>query len=219
MTAARRPERGLVRGCCLLVSLAVVMLGVLAFLAVRTLAAPDLGAPPQGPDHGDSEAAIADYLGAKVITLLLTQSHAVVTLSEHDLTVLAAAHLTSPWSNVTARVRDQLIVVDGQHPYGPLTITPVAHISLSLDVTKSPPQITTRVEQLDIGQLGMPGFIRDRLVGSFASSIDVNRVFSNGSPELQVLRATIDCMRVVPGGLTLGVHRPGTQTDTSVCSR
>lgn len=217
MTAARRRQRGLVRGCCLLVGLGVVLLGVLAFLADRAVAAPDLGAPPQGPSHGASETAIAVSLGAQVVTELLTQPHAVVTLSEHDLTVIAATHLTTNWSNVTARARDGLILVSGQHPAGPLTVTPVAHVSLSLDVTKSPPSLSSRVEQLDIGQLGMPGFIRDRLLGSFASSIDVDRIFS-GSPALQALRANLECVLVVPSGVNVGVHRPGTQNDTSSCN-
>lgn len=218
MTAAHRPERGLVRGCCLLVGFAVVVLGVLAFLADRALAAPDLGPPPQGPDHGGSETAIALTLGAQVATELLTQPHAVVTLSEHDLTVLAAAHLGGSWQNVTVRARGPLMVLSGQHAAGPVTVTPVARLSITLDVTKSPPSLSSQVEELDIGQLGMPGFIRDRIIGTVASSIDLNRLFS-GSPPLQLLRANLECVAVVPGGLNVGVHRPGEQADTSVCGR
>lgn len=204
------------RGCCLLIALAVVLLGVLAFVAVRALAAPDLGPPPQGPDHGDGETAIAISLGSQVVTQLLTQPHAVVTLSEHDLTVLATAHLPSGWSNVTARSRDHLVVLSGQHAFGPVAVSPVTHVSVSLDVTKSPPSLKSNVVQLDIGQLGTPGFIRDRIFGSFGSSIDLNRIFS-GSPALQALRANLECVAVAPDGLRVGVHRPGTQTDTAVC--
>jgi hypothetical protein len=217
VTAARRAQRGLVRGCCLLGVAAVAIVGAVVFLAVRSLAAPDLGAAPQGPDHGDTETAIAVTLASQAVAELLAQPHAVVTLSEHDLTVLAAAHHPDDLSDVSARIRDQLIVLSGHRPFGPLTFTPVAHVSIRLDVTKSPPDLSSRVVELDVGQLGMPGFIRDRILGSFASTIDLNRLFS-GSPALQALRANLECVAVVPEGLRVGVRRPGAQIDTSVCA-
>ena len=59
MSRPVRAQAGLVRGCCLLVVLLVVVLGTGAFFADRALAAPSLGASPRGPAHGESEPAIA----------------------------------------------------------------------------------------------------------------------------------------------------------------
>lgn len=213
----RRAQSGLVRGCCLLGVVALVLLGFAAFIADRALAAPDLGQSPRGPGHGESETAIAVTLGAQLALALLTQPHAVVTLSEHDLTVLAAAHPPRDVTGLTARVRDGRIVLSGQHPFGPFTVSPVARVVLSLDVTRSPPSLTSRVAQLDIGQLGLPGFIQDRILGSFGSSIDVNALF-NSSPALEAVRAFLECVTVAPEGLRVGVHRPGIALDTAVCA-
>ena len=214
--SSRRAQSGLVRGCCLLGVVALVLLGFAAFLADRALAAPDLGQAPRGPGHGEGETAIAISLGTQLALALLTQPHAVVTLSEHDLTILAAEHPPSDVTGLTARVRDGRIVLSGQHPFGPFTVTPVARVVLNLDVKQSPPSLTSRVAQLDIGQLGLPGFIQDRVLSSFGSSIDLNALF-NGSPALEAVRAFLECVSVAPDGLRVGVHRPGIALDTAVC--
>ncbi|MGH7685693.1 MAG: hypothetical protein ACREN2_02585 [Candidatus Dormibacteria bacterium] len=212
----RRAQRGLVRGCCLLGVVALVLLGFAVFLADRALAAPDLGRSLQGPDHGESETAIAVSLGTQLALALLTQPHAVVTLSEHDLTILAAAHPPSDVTGLTARVREGRIVLSGQHPFGPFNVSPVARVVLNLDVTQSPPSLTSRVAQLDIGQLGLPGFIQDRILGSFGSTIDLNAMF-NSSPALEAVRGFLECVSVAPDGVRVGVHRLGIAVDTAVC--
>lgn len=216
MRPPRHAQRGVVRGCCLLVAAAVVVTGALVFVAVRAFAAPDLGSAPQGPDHGDTQTAIALTLGSQVVLALVTQPHAVITLSEHDLTVLADAHPPAGVSGLTARVRDGLVVLSGQHPFGPFTVTPVAHVSVAVDTRQSPPALSSRVVELDLGQLGLPGFIQDRLLGSFAGTIDLDGLFG-GSPALQALRSFLECVVVAPDGLRVGVHRPGIDPDTSVC--
>jgi hypothetical protein len=217
VTRAARAQGGLVRGCCALLVVALVVLGAIAFIADRALAAPDLGAAPRGPDHGDSQTAIAVSLGSQLVLALIAQPHAVLTLSEHDLTVLAAAHPPSGVTGLTARVRNGLVVVSGQHPFGPFTVNPVAHVSVALDVNQAPPSLSSRVDQLDIGQLGLPGFIKDRILGSFASSINLDQLFK-GSPALQALRANLECVAISPDGLLVGVHRPGFAPDTTVCA-
>lgn len=216
MRSGRRAQAGLVRGCCLLVGATVVVAGLLAFVADRGFAAPDLGSAPQGPDHGDSQTAIAVSLGAQVVLAMVTQPHVVFTLSEHDLTVLAQAHPPSGVTGLTARVRNGLVVVSGQHPFGPFTVTPVARVSVAVDTRQSPPDLSSKVVELDIGQLGLPGFIQDRILGSFAGTIDLDRLFG-GSPALQALRASLECVAVAPDGLHVGVHRPGVDPDTGVC--
>jgi len=218
MSIRRRAQAGLVRGCCLLLVLVVVVLGAGAFIADRSLAAPSLGALPAGPDHGESETAIAVALGVQLATELLTQPHAVVTLSEHDLTVLARAHNPHPNSlhNVIARVRDGLVVVEADHPFGPFTVTPVAHISLALGAGPAAPLVSTQVVELDVGQLTLPGFIRDRLLAGLAPSLSVNPLFS-ASATLQAIRASLECIAIANDGVRIGFHRPGTASSPSAC--
>lgn len=218
MRPARRPERGLVRGCCLLIILLVVLLGAAAYFADRALAAPSLGPSPAGPDHGDTEAAIAAALGVQLAAELLTESHAVVTLSEHDLTVLAQAHNPHPNSltNLTARVRDGLVVITADHPFGPFTVSPVARIAVALVSPGTSPSVSVTIVELDVGQLVLPGFIRDREVGSLAPTLSLNPLFSS-SAALQALKANLECIVVASDGVRVGVHRPATAPDPSVC--
>ncbi|MFN2582848.1 MAG: hypothetical protein ABR498_08935, partial [Candidatus Dormibacteria bacterium] len=161
---------------------------------------------------------IAISLGTQLGAELLTTPHAYVTLSEHDLTVLADEHNPNPsmLSGVSIRVRSNLVVVSGQHPIGPVSVTPVAHMSLTLDPSKSPPTLTSQVVQLEVGELGIPGFLRDRVLGTFAGPIDLDRLFS-ASPALQLLRAHIECVTVARDGVRVGVHRPTVTPDPSVC--
>ena len=209
------------RGCCVLVIVLVVVLGAAIFLAVRALAAPDLGAAPRGPDDGRDQAAIAVTLAAQVVPQLLLHSDATVTLSEHDLTVLVNEHSAGGLRDATVRVRNGQVVVSGQHPFGPFTVTPVARLALSLDTSVSPPVLTTQVDEFDVGQLGLPGFIRDRILGSLSSSIDLNQLFS-GTPPLELLEGDIECVAIVDtgqqAGLVIGVHRPGATGNTTVCA-
>jgi hypothetical protein len=218
VTAARRPERGLVRGCCLLIVLLVVVLGAAAYFADRALAAPSLGAAPAGPDHGDTEAAIAVALGVQLAAELLTEPHGVVTLSEHDLTVLARAHNPHPnsLSNLTARIRDGLVVISADHPFGPFTVTPVARIAISLASPNTSPSVSASIVELDVGQLVLPGFLRDREVGSLAPTLSLNALFG-ASAALQAVRASLECIVIAPDGVRVGVHRPATAPDPSVC--
>ena len=218
MTSLRCAQSGVVRGCCLLIVLVVAVLGASAFIADRALAAPSLGATPAGPDHGESEAAIALTLGAQLAAELLAQPDGVVTLSEHDLTVLARAHNPHPNSlrNVSARVRDGLVVVEAEHHYGPFTVMPVARISVALSTAASAPLIATHMVELDVGELTLPGFIRDRLVGSLAPALSVNPLFAR-SAAMRALRAYLECVVVAQDGVRIGVHRPGTTPQPSVC--
>lgn len=221
MTRRSRAQLGLMRGCCALVVVAVVVAGAAVFLAVRATAAPDLGAMPRGPSDGDNQAAIAVKLAAQLVPQLLLNPHGTVTLSEQDLTVLAGEHRAGGLADPTVRVRSGQLVLSGQHPFGPFTVTPVAHLAVALDTTKSPPVLTTQIQEFDVGQLGVPGFIRDRLVGSLTSTIDLGRLFG-GLPALQALEGNIECAAVVDNGqqagLRVGVHRPGAGADTTVCA-
>src|ERR1039458_6380659 len=65
----RAGERGLFRGCC--AGLLLLVVAALArVLLIRLPSAPNLGAPPAGPDDGGSPGAIAAALGGEVDTEL-----------------------------------------------------------------------------------------------------------------------------------------------------
>lgn len=224
MTRRSRAQLGLIRGCCALVVVGVVIVGAAIFVAVRAAAAPDLGAAPRGPNDGDGQTAIAVKLAAELLPQLLLNSDGTVTLSEQDLTVLVNEQGAGGLSGATVRARNGQLVVSGQHPFGPFTVTPVAHLTLALDTTTSPPKLALQVEKFEVGQLGVPGFIRDRMLGNLSSSIDLGQLFG-GSPALQALESNIECAAVVDGdpgqrqaGLRIGVHRPGAGANAAVCT-
>ena len=118
--------------------------------------------------------------------------------------------------NVSARVRDGLVVVEAEHPYGPFTVMPVARISVALSTASSAPSIATHMVELDVGELTLPGFIRDRLLGTLAPSLSVNPLFT-GSAALKAVRAYLECVLIAHDGVRIGVHRPGSTPQPSVC--
>ena len=216
--ARRRGEAGLLRGCCLGLVLVVVALAGSAFLADRAIAAPELGAAPLGPDHGDSQAAVATASGMQLTAELTAQPHGVVVLSEHDLTVIAAERNPHPDAlhNIAARLRNGQVVVSAEHPVGPFTVIPVARLSLSLDQSGSTPAVRVQLVEVDIGELTVPGFLRDWLAGSLGPSLPIDQIF-NSTPALQSVRDNLECIVVAADGVRIGVHRPGTTPDPAVC--
>jgi hypothetical protein len=214
----RTDQRGIVRGCCLGLLMLLILVGGSVFVADRALAAPVLGAPPAGPSHGATEAAIAVALGKDMAEQLLTSSHGVVVLSEEDLTVLAVANNPHPteYRDLQVRVRNGLLVVSAQVSAGPFTPTAVAHISLSLRPGTNGPVIAAQVPQLDIGMLGLPGFAGSGLVTQIDAALSLDRLFAI-APELSPLRPDIECVAVVPGGIAVGVHTPLVAAEPSSC--
>jgi hypothetical protein len=194
----------------------LVLLGLGAFVVDRAAAAPDLGAPPAGPDDGGTQTAIAARLAAQMVADFASlQPHAVVRLSEQDLTVLAAEHNPHPdrYRNLEARVRDGLIAVSAQTSVGPLTVTVVPRILVSLE---QPGRFTTKLVRLDVGQLQLPGWVRDRVAGTNPPELSLDPLFRS-LPALQLLQADLECLRVRADGLYIGVHRPDVAADPSVC--
>jgi hypothetical protein len=216
----RRWDSGLVRGCCLGVIVLVIACGISAYAVDRAVAAPDLGAPPGGPDHGSSELAIAAALGPPLAATLGMQPHGAITLSEHDLSVIASAHNPDPaaYRNVAVRVRDTLLVLAADVSVGPIASTAVARISVSVaDPDGAPPRITSQLEELDAGQLGLPGWLRDRFAGVVTRSTSLTSLFAD-NPLLSAAAAYVECASVGTIGLRIGIHRPGVAPDPSVCA-
>jgi hypothetical protein len=219
----RRPSRsaqaGLVRGCCLgpLVLLAVVVVSVV--LGSRALAAPDLGAAPGGIPHGSSEAVIAAALGGQAATQLVGSEHAVVSLSERDLTVIATARNPSPdrYRNPQARIRNGNVVVSADTSVGPFGVTAVATFQLLFSSASGSTQITAHAVGYSVGQLGIPGFIGDRLDPRGSATLNLTALFA-ANPALELLAQSLDCVAVHPDGVHIGFHRPGVTLSTTVCA-
>jgi hypothetical protein len=211
-------QRGIVRGCCLGLLVLVILVGGTVFLADRALAAPALGAAPAGPSHGATEQAIALALGEEMAGQLLQGPHGVVVLSEQDLTVLAAANNPHPnaYRDPQVRVRAGFVIVSAQLSAGPFTPTAVAHISVALRPSPTGPSIAAQVPEVDIGMLGLPGFVGSGLASQIDSALSLDRLFAI-APKLSVLRTDIECVAVVPGGVAVGVHDPGIPPVASSC--
>ncbi|MGA7989763.1 MAG: hypothetical protein WCB51_15345 [Candidatus Dormiibacterota bacterium] len=214
----RPDERGIVRGCCAGLVLIIVAIAGAVFLALRALAAPALGPPPAGPSHGTSEVAIALALGTQMAAELVAGPHGVVILSEQDLTVLAVANNPHPnaYRDIQVRVRDRLVVASARISTGPFTPTAVVHVSLTLRGGASGPVISAQVPEIDLGQLGVPGFFGAGLVTQIDAALSLDRLFSI-DPRLKALRDDIECVAVVPGGVAVGVHDPGVPSVASAC--
>lgn len=214
----RSDERGIVRGCCAGLALIVIAAAGAVFLALRALAAPAIGPPPAGPSHGTTEVAIALALGTQMAAELVAGPHGVVTLSEQDLTVLAVASNPHPnaYRDIQVRVRGGLIVASAQISAGPFTPTAVVHVSLTLRPGPSGPVIAAQVPEIDVGLLGVPGFLGAGLVSQIDAALSLDRLFSI-DPRLKALRDDIECVAVVPGGVTVGVHDPGIPSVASAC--
>ncbi len=215
---SRAGELGILRGCCVGLIVLVVIVGGSAFLADRALAAPELGAPPAGPSHGDTEIGIAVALGGQMVEQLLVGAHGVVTLSEQDLTVLAVANNPHPnqYRDLQVRVRSGIVVASARIDAGPFTPTVVAHISLALRAGSRGPVIAAQVPEVDVGLLGLPGFAGAGLVNEINAALSLDRLFAF-DPRLSPLRDDIECIAVVPGGLAVGVHDPGVPAVASSC--
>jgi hypothetical protein len=214
----RSGERGGIRGCCVGLIVLLIVVGGLAFVADRALAAPLLGPPPAGPSHGTNEVAIAVAVGGQMAAQLLAGSHGVIILSEQDLTVLAIANNPHPneYRDVEVRVRNGLVVASAHVSAGPFSPTAVARISLSLRPGTSGPVVAAQLPEVDVGVLALPGFVAPGLVEQIDAALSLDRLFSV-APQLNALRADIECVAVVPGGVEVGIHDPGVPSVSSSC--
>lgn len=212
----RRGEHGIVRGCCFGVVLVVVLAALGAFIGVRALAAPDLGAAPGGTSHGDTEALIAATLAGDAATHLVLADHVVEVLSERDLTVITRARNPSPdrYRNPQTRIRDGDLVVSADTSVGPFGMTAVARFTLALVTSAASTQIAVNAVDYAVGQLGIPGFLGDRLDPRSSSTLNLTTLFASNTALLALSR-TLDCLAVRPDGVHLGFHRPGALASSS----
>lgn len=212
-------QAGVLRGCCFGLVLLVVLVAGTAFVTVRGLAAPDLGPPPGGTAHGSSEAVIAATLAGDAATQLVNGEHAVVVLSERDLTLIAQARNPSPdrFRNPQARIRNGDVVVSADSSVGPFGVTAVAWFQLTLSATTSATQITAQAVDYGVGQLGMPSFVGDRLDPRGSATLNITALFAS-NPALETLSQSLDCLGVQPDGVHVGFHRPGGAASDPQCT-
>ena len=65
-----------------------------------------------------------------------------------------------------------------------------------------------------MGQLGIPGFIGDRLDPRGSATLNLTALFAS-NPALELLSQAMDCVAVHPDGVHIGFHRPGTLSTRS----
>jgi hypothetical protein len=211
-------ETGLFRGCCLGLILLVVLVGAGVFAGVRALAAPDLGSAPGGKAHGSSEALTAAALAGDAGTQLVNGDHAVVTLSERDLTVIAAARNPEPdrYRSPQARIRNGYVVVSADSSVGPFGVTPVVRLAVMFSNAGGASQINVQVVDVAVGQLGLPGVIADRVDSRGSATLNLATLFAS-DPMLKALSDTMECVTVKSDGVHVGFHRPDASADATGC--
>jgi hypothetical protein len=205
------------RGCCFGLVLLVIVVAATSFVTVRALAAPNLGAPPGGTSHGSSEVLIAAALAGEAAVQLIGADHAVVVLSERDLTVIAQARNPSPdrYRDPQARIRGDDVVVSADTDVGPLGVTAVATFQLVLSDTAAATKIIAQPVAYAVGQLGVPGFVADRIDSRGSQTLNLTQLFAS-NPALLALSKLLECLSVRPDGVHVGFHRPGS-TSSSTC--
>jgi hypothetical protein len=216
-----RHQRGLGRGCAVLIGAALVVVLLLVYGYVRATSTPDLGAPPRGPEHGQDQRSIAVSMAARLAPGLLLAPHATVSVSEQDLTVIIRENDSEPdrFRDPEARVRDGKVVIDAHTSVGPLSVIAVARLGLALATGNGqPPDVRVDIAAIDAGSLSLPWFVRDAIRQRIESSVTLNGVFSS-NPDLNRLRPFLDCVAVTSQDVLLGFHRPGTDANPQGCSQ
>jgi len=190
-----------------------------AVVTWQATAAPDLGAAPRGPDDGHTRLEIATAMGRQAARGLALGPHTEVTLSERDLTIVLRSSNPAPqqFQDPAARVRDGLVVIDVRTTLGPVSITAVGRVALSLVCpADGVPDVAADVSGISAGQMPLPGWavtqIRDRL----SRDIDLHALLADA--QLDPIRPYLDSVAVTASGVSLGFHRPGLLQGTGSCA-
>jgi len=216
LTARRAGERGLLRGCCAGLVALLVLAAALAVLLVRLTSGPDLGGAPAGPGDGQSPLEIAATLAASAALQLSRPgaTGAVVVVSEQDLSVLAAAVNPDPGSfrDVQVRARDGQLWVTAASHLGPLAVLATARLTLSFEPGRP---ITTDVEEIDVGDQAIPGFLRSAVDPRGSAAFSLAPLLSGS----QLSQYGLECVVVVSHrGLELGFHEPSANSSPGYCA-
>jgi hypothetical protein len=217
---AASPRSPRSRGCLLAIALLLVVVAVAGVLVALAFASPDLGAPPGGSDDGDSERAVAAAVGSRLVAELAAGPHAVVALSEHDLTVLVRDKNPNPtrFQDPQVRVRDGLVVVDALTSVGPFTLHAVGRVELELTTASGgQPSVGARITSVQVGNLGLPDFAARAVQDRIAKAFDLQDLLS-ADERLSLARSLLDCVGVSGGAVRLGFHRPSVPAARDDCA-
>jgi hypothetical protein len=186
----------------------------------QATAAPDLGAPPRGPDDGHTRLQIAATMGRRAAQGLALAPHTVVTLSEQDITtVLRSSNPdTQHFQDPEGRVRDGLVVIDAHTRLGPVGITAVGRVALSLVCPPDgAPDVAADVTSISAGRMPLPGWAVTQIRDRISRDIDLHALLADA--QLDPIRPYLDSVAVTADGVALGFHRPGLLQGSSPCSQ
>ncbi len=160
------------RCCCLLLALVLLAAGGLAALVFFYLPSLFGRAEPQGPPP--LMPLQIEELQAKIATGRHGEPYS-LKLTDPDLSALLASYLASdpnsPFSPVKARVVGDRVVVDGMTK-GPGISLPVR---ATVAVSASGGRPVTRVENVSLGDVPLPGPVRDQVVSQVSEGLDLSR--------------------------------------------
>ena len=214
-------ERGLLRflGVVLLTAVATVV-ALAGWTYLRMTASPDLGAPPQGPSHGTTDAELATFALSKLVALLdPLAGHATVVFSEQDLTHIAEAKAPSRLSSPEVRIRGGTVLFTGDTTVVGVDVTAVGSLGLHL-VTDSDglPDVGVTIDEIDAGRWTLPGFLTSAIGDKILAQVQLSSVL-DADARLRLLRPALECVAVAPDGVVLGFHGPLSRADPSTCTR
>ena len=192
----------------------VVLCVAAVVLLLRITASPAfLATVPSGADDGSSIQAIATTLAGRLgLALLANRGQGTITLSDRDLTVIAAQENPDPQSFTDVQVRSAAghLLLSAHSHLGPLPVVVTARLSLRL--TGSYPQIG--ISEIDVGDQVVPGFIPSAVDPRGQGIFDLKALID----KLDISAFGPDCLTIVPQGVELGFHSPTAPPDPSICS-
>ena len=202
------------RGCCAFLVVLVVLCAAAVVLLVRLTATPAfLSGPPPGPDDGGSTQAIAARLAADLaVQLGRGTTDPAVTVSDRDLTVVAAAENPDPgtFTDVQVRTGGGRLLLSARSHLGPLPV--FVTVRLIPHLVGGDPQI--RVDEIDVGDQVLPGFMRTMVDPRGQAVLDLGTVVG----AMHAAGLQIGCVAVVRTGVVLGFQRVGAHPDPSPCA-
>ena len=200
--------------------LVAVLIAAGGLLTWQSTAAPDLGAAPRGPDDGHTRLQIAAVMGRKAAQGLALAPHTVVTLSEKDITTVLRSSIADPqqFRDPEGRVRDGLVVIDVRTKLGPVDITAVGRVALSLVCpADGAPDVAADVNSISAGRMPLPGWAVTQIRDRISRDIDLHGLLADA--QLDPIRPYLDSVAVTADGVALGFHRPGLLQGNSPCSQ
>jgi len=200
--------------------LVAVLIAAGGLLTWQSTAAPDLGAAPRGPDDGHTRLQIAAVMGRKAAQGLALAPHTVVTLSEKDITTVLRSSIPDPqqFRDPEGRVRDGLVVIDVRTKLGPVGITAVGRVALSLVCpADGAPDVAADVNSISAGRMPLPGWAVTQIRDRISRDIDLHGLLADA--QLDPIRPYLDSVAVTADGVALGFHRPGLLQGNSPCSQ